>query len=151
MKGQNITIGVDPDSDGHSIAIYIDGNLAELTKWDLMEFIAHAPDSRILWAIENVMANQFVYKRNEKKTKAAQSKVAMHIGRCQQAQVELEKVLKYHGARYVLIKPLKGNWADTKLKDQFEKITGWTGRSNADTRSAAFFGYLGSRLEKSNG
>ncbi len=149
MIGQNITIGVDPDSDGHGIAIYIDGNLAELTKWDLMDFIPHAPDSRILWAIENVMANQFVYKRNEQKTKAAQSKVAMHIGRCQQAQVELEKVLKYHGARYALIKPMKGNWATDKT--QFEKVTGWTGRSNADTRSAAFFGFLGLKLGKANG
>ena len=27
-------------------------------------------------------------------------------------------------------------------KSKFEKITGWTGRSNEDTRSAAFFGFL---------
>ena len=30
-------------------------------------------------------------------------------------------------------------------KKQFEKVTGWTGRSNEDTRSAAYFGWLGCR------
>ena len=144
MKGQNITIGVDPDSDGHGIAIYIDGKLAELTKWNLMDFIPHAADSRIFFAIENVMANQFIYGRNVKANKTVQSKVAMNIGRCQQAQVELEKVLKHHGAEYTLIKPMKGNWATDKA--QFEKVTGWIGRSNADARSAAFMGFLGLKL-----
>jgi len=30
-----------------------------------------------------------------------------------------------------------------KDKKQFELVTKWTGRSNEDTRSAAYFGWLG--------
>lgn len=90
--------------------------------------------------IEDVMTNQFVYRRNQKRSKAMQSKVAMSIGRCQQAQVELMRVMDFYGIEYHLFKPQRGNWAEKK--DLFESVTGWDGRSSKDTRSAAFFGYL---------
>jgi hypothetical protein len=64
----------------------------------------------------------------------------MSIGRCQQAQLELMRWLDHHRLPYVLHKPQAGNWSDKKAL--FEKITGWTGRSNEDSRAAAFFGYL---------
>lgn len=86
------------------------------------------------------MANQFVYTRNEKASKAAQSKVAMHIGRCQQVQVELMRWLDHMGIAYRLHKPQRGNWS--KDKTTFERVTGWSGKSNEDTRSAAYFGFL---------
>lgn len=86
------------------------------------------------------MANQFVYSRNQKASKAAQSKVAMHIGRCQQVQIEIMQWLDALGVPYKLHKPQKGNWA--KDKAMFERVTGWKGRSNEDTRSAAYFGFL---------
>ena len=34
-------------------------------------------------------------------------------------------------------------WKDKHGKIEFESVTGWTGRSNEDTRSAAYFGMLG--------
>jgi hypothetical protein len=34
-------------------------------------------------------------------------------------------------------------WKDAAGKKEFERVTGWKGRSNEDTRSAAYFGYLG--------
>ena len=65
----------------------------------------------------------------------------MAIGRCQQSQVELMRLIDDRNVNYVLHKPQKGNWA--KNKAQFEKVTGWTKRSNEDTRAAAYFGWLG--------
>ncbi len=69
-----------------------------------------------------------------------QGKVGMSVGKCQQAQVELMRMLDFHGFKYELHKPQKGNWA--KNKPLFEKATGWTARSNEDGRSASYFGYL---------
>ncbi|NKI17420.1 hypothetical protein HCU74_08320 [Spongiibacter sp. KMU-166] len=94
----------------------------------------------MLFSIEDVMVNTFVYKRNRHASSAAQSKIAMQVGRVQQAQEELVRLLNHYGAKVVLQPPQRGNWA--KNKRLFEQATGWTGRSNDDTRSAAFFGWL---------
>jgi hypothetical protein len=135
------SIGVDPDSDKMGVAIYIDGRLDSLNNWRIVDFVGWliSCDGDIEVAIEDVMSNQFVYTRNQRSSKAAQSKVAMHVGRCQQNQVELQRWLDHYGIDYKLFKPQRGNWA--KDKSIFEKLTGWSGRSNEETRSASFFGF----------
>lgn len=142
----DIVLGIDPDSDSHGAAIYKDGVLIALHKWNtiqVIEYLNHIDGEAgsIIVSIENAMANQFVYARNRNGSTSNQSKIAMHIGRCQQSQVELMRWLDNFNFMYVLHKPQKGNWAENK--DQFEKLTGWKKQSNSDTRSAAFFGYLG--------
>lgn len=148
-----IIIGIDPDSEKHGIAIYSDGVLIGLKSMNLVSLNLFATDlmetkhrygNELLFVIEDVCANKFVYARNNKGNKAVTSKIAMAIGRCQQSQVELMRVLDHYGIKYKLIKPTKGNWA--KDKSRFEMHTGWTGRSNEDTRSAAYFGFLGLKL-----
>ena len=142
---RKIIVGIDPDSDRHGFAVFNDRKLivcalattVEIFRWHLPRL---HESGAVMFSIENVMQNQFVYARNRKASKAAESKVAMHIGRCQQAQLELMKWLDYYKIPYVLHAPQKGNWSDKKAL--FEKITGWTGRSNPDSRAAAFFGYL---------
>lgn len=137
-------IGIDPDAERFGYARYWDGELSILDNLAMPELIGKILDanavSSVLVSIENVMANQFVYARNNQASKAAQAKVAMHIGRCQQSQVELQRWLDHYGIPYVLHKPQSGNWADKR--ELFERITGWTGQSNADNRAAAYFGYL---------
>jgi len=141
----NIVIGCDPDSEKHGIALYRDGVLEWLTTMNNLsiveELMANFLPEELLFSIEDVCANNFVYAINNKGNKSVTSKIAMSIGRCQQAQKELMMWLKYYGVKYVLHKPQKGNWA--KNKAQFEKVTGWKGLSNEDTRSAAYFGFLG--------
>jgi hypothetical protein len=139
------TIGIDPDSERHGYAVYENGRLIVCGTATTVEIITgHLPDllerGAVRFGIEDVMANQFVYGRNVKASKAAQSKVAMHIGRCQQAQLELMRWLERYDITVILHRPQRGNWADNKA--QFESVTGWAGRSNADSRSAAFFGWL---------
>lgn len=137
-----ITIGIDPDAKASGVAIFYHGKLITLKNCTTVEIVSEIKNKAcdVLVSIEDVMANQFVYARNQQASKSAQSKVAMHIGRCQQVQIEIMQWLDALGVRYVLHKPQKGNWA--KDKARFEKITGWKGRSNEDTRSAAYFGFL---------
>ena len=94
----------------------------------------------VMCSIENVLQNNFIYTRNTKASKAAQSKVALSVGRCQQAMTELMRDLDDAGIMYVMHRPQSGNWANNKA--EFERVTKWKESSNADTRSAAFFGYL---------
>lgn len=143
-----IVVGIDPDSERHGMAVYVDGKLtvcatattAEIVTQHLPAWLESGP---VMFSIENVMQNQFVYARNQHGNKSAQSKIAMHVGRCQQAQVELMRWLDHYEIPYVLHKPQRGNWA--KNKAQFEKLTGWSGRSNEDSRAAAYFGFLAVR------
>lgn len=136
----DVVIGVDPGSKKHGVAVYRSGVLCELLMLETMALAGLAANEVALVSVEEVIANKFVYGRNTQKSKAAQSKVAMDTGRCQQAQVELVRVLEWYGTKYKLHKPQAGNWATRK--DRFERFTGWKGRSNKDTRSAAFFGFL---------
>ena len=137
-----IIIGVDPDSERHGIALFKNKKLVSLQQWALpqvIDFIA-TQQASLLFSIEDVMRNGFVYKRNVKKYKPVQDKITMDIGRCQQSQVELMRVLDHYGIKYVLHKPHAGNWANNKK--MFELVTKWNKRSNVDTRSAAYFGFL---------
>lgn len=139
-----IIVGVDPDSEAHGVAVYQYGELTELAQMTLVQirqWVAEQGEGvRLLFSIENVMAQNFVYARNAKSSKAAHAKVALSVGRCQQAQVELVRELDAQQIPYELHRPTGSNWADNKAT--FERQTGWTGRSNVDTRSAAFFGWL---------
>lgn len=141
----NHVIGIDPDSEAHGFALYKDGRLVEMERKTTIQIVDmligyDETGDNVLFSIEDVMRNQFIYGRNEQKNKFMQGKVGMHVGRCQQAQVELIRWLEYYGIPYQLHKPQRGNWA--KNKDLFEKVTGWSLRSNEDCRSAAYFGML---------
>jgi len=140
-------IGIDPDSVKHGVAVYKNGVLTELQSYSLTDIMSLLLDEfhitrgiEVKFSIENVCANNFIYARNANSNRKVENSIARSIGRNQQAQIELMRVLDYYGVSYELYKPQKGNWA--KNKTQFEKITGWDKRSNEDTRSAAYFGYL---------
>lgn len=137
-----IVVGVDPDSDKHGVATYRDGKLFALERMGLIEIRLWMDEQSgpMIFSIENVLANNFVYRRNDQKNKALQAKVGISIGRCQQAQQELMRELDHRGVGYQLVAPTAGNWA--KNKALFEANTGWAGKSNEDTRSAAYFGWL---------
>ena len=139
------TIGIDPDSEKHGVAIYIGQtlqSLKEMTEVEIVEFINSIHEfttHEIAFGIEDVASNNFIYARN-RSSKTVQSNIGVKVGRCQQAQVSLMRWLDHLDVEYKLFKPQRGNWAENKA--HFERVTGWKARSNKDTRSAAFFGYL---------
>jgi len=144
-----IIVGIDPDCDRNGYAVYVDGFLSVCATATVVEIItSHLPTllgfGSVIFSIENVLANNFVYSRNANKNNGVEKDIARKIGRCQQAQIELMRWLDHYEIPYFLHKPQKGNWADNKAL--FERITGWKGSSNQDSRAAAYFGYLA--LEK---
>lgn len=139
-----IVIGIDPDTEKHGVAVFTNGRLADLRKFSLIEIIKEIierkEDEEMIFSIEDVCANNFIYRRNKTSNQNININIARSVGACQQSQTELMRMLEHFNIKYVLHKPQRGNWA--KDKAQFEKVTGWDKKSNEDTRSAAYFGYL---------
>ena len=143
-----IVIGCDPDSKKHGVAIYQDGKLIKLlnvSTLELLDYIqnelAHFDD--ITAHVENVKGNNAVFmqpSRNSAKKIAEAKARGRTLGMCQHSQTELERLFEYLNIKVVL-HPISKRWK--KEKAEFEKTTGWTARSNDDTRSGAYFGFLG--------
>jgi hypothetical protein len=148
-----ITIGIDPDSKAHGFAVYEDWRLVHLsckTLLEIKDFIENqysTNDYSLFEAhIEDVNAVSAAFTGRDKAGNlSVKLKMAQHIGKCKQAQIELERLFDYFGIKIVHHKISK-QWKSAESgKNIFEQLTGWSGRSNEDTRSAAYFGYLGSR------
>ena len=146
-----IIIGIDPDSKAHGVAIYKNGKLTDLsnsTIVDMMEFldaVSRLETVNFEVHIEDVCANNAVFMSPSKNTnKIAEAKArGRTLGMCQQSQTELERVFDYYGIEVIKHKISK-QWKSAKVgRPVFERITGWTKQSNEDTRSAAYFGWLG--------
>jgi len=133
--------GLGQDAASHGVAIYREGKLDALKMMPLpalREFLL-AIDGEKMVAIENVLANNFQYSRNFKGSAKVNMKQMLCVGRCQQAQQELIRELDHQDIPYVLYKPGGINWAASA--NVLRLFTGWTGKSNKDTRAAAYFGW----------
>ena len=142
-----LIIGIDPDSKAHGVSFYIDGKLDDLGCITLVDFIILFENTfyterfaSVTVHMEDVCANNAAFQKKGVKNKLASTAINRSVGKCQQAQIELERLFEYYKIKVVKHKISK-MWK--KDKAQFEKVTGWTGRSNEDTRSAAYFGWLG--------
>lgn len=145
-----IIIGVDPDSKAHGVAVYDSGKLVDLDAMNLIEFYGALDDllssfdsGDIQVHIEDVKAKKSVW-HNKKGSQASYGMTCQRVGMCKQSQVELERVCEFFGVK-IVHHSISKTWKDQTGKKQFEKVTGWTKQSNEDTRSAAYFGWLGSR------
>ena len=152
-----IIIGCDPDSKASGIAVYKNGNLDKLECMPLIDIMQLFKDLAMYdpkaeLHIENVNGISAAFtgrdKRNGNKdaSLAVKMKMAQQIGMCKQAQIEIERAAKHCGVKVVHHKVSK-MWKDSKRgKAQLKLSTGYDGRSNEDTRSAAYFGWLGTRV-----
>ena len=147
-----VIIGVDPDSKAHGVSCYVDGRLTTLSCMNLMEFLAMLAKCKALDKnkievhVEDVCAVSAAFNaRNKQANINVKLKMAQHIGMCKQSQIEVERVCEWLSVKVVKHKISK-MWK--KDKAQFEKVTGWKGRSNEDSRSAAYFGWLGVKAFK---
>ena len=146
-----IIIGIDPDSEAHGVAMFkVDGicKLQCLTLVELFEIIKFNSDEVFEAHMENVCGNNATFQKRGIHNQRATTNVSRSLGKCQQSQIELERVFKHLGVKVVL-HPISKNWKAASIgKKALEKYTGWTGRSNEDTRSAAYFGWLGCKVNK---
>ena len=137
-----LLISIDPDAKKYGVAVHVDGKLRELHSMDVVQFskfLAAVSYENPVFVIEDVQANKFMYNRGIQ-SPSVLGRVAQNVGECKHSQRVAEAFIESYGFELVRQKPIKGNWA--KNKKQFEQVTGWTGRSNEDTRSAAFMGFL---------
>jgi len=147
-----IVIGIDPDSSKHGVAIYEYGELVRLESMDLIDVLDMAHGFSMkgddpVFHIENVDANK-AYWHNKSGSKAAFGRSASDMGKCRQAQIELVRALERRCFKCVM-HGISKRWKDAKIgKAEFQLITGWTGKSNEDTRSAAYFGAVGCGLTR---
>jgi hypothetical protein len=147
-----LVIGIDPDSKKHGVSFYLNGNLTNLESMEIIELYEWVKNCPIHHAsveihIEDVNGVSASFGARDKSgaNMHMRLKMAQHIGMCKQSQIEVERVAQKLGVKLVKHK-LSKKWKSAKIgKPEFEKLTGWSGRSNEDTRSAAWFGYIGSR------
>lgn len=141
-----IIIGCDPDSNKSGWAVYKDGKLICVTCKTLIEVFEYfngAPKCEIELHIENVNGISAAFNaRDRKSSLEVKLKVAQHIGMCKQAQLDIEQIAKHFGVK-VFHHPVSKMWKDSKTGRAALADLGWAGQSNEDSRSAAYFGYLG--------
>jgi hypothetical protein len=144
-----IILGCDPDVDGKGYAIYENGTLKSLEAFhliDLFNFIDETSLSSkkpVELHIEDLCANKssaFSHRRVD--PPVVKYKKSESVGRCKQIQLEVEKIAQHFDIKIVRHK-VSSKWKDAAGRKEFERVTGWKGQSNPDTRSAAYFGYLG--------
>jgi hypothetical protein len=140
-----IVVGIDPDSKAHGVATYVNNKLTDLESLNNLEIGERVRrgywGKKCLFVIENVNGVSAAFgARDSNKNIHVKLKMAQSIGMCKQAQIELENMLLFWDVKFKHF-GISKSWK--KDKDLFEKITGWKGRSNEDTRSAAYFGWLG--------
>ncbi len=144
-----IIIGCDPDSEASGIAFYVNGNLERLECMCLIDiyqlFKANEFNNKLIELhIENLNGNKSSsFNHNKKMSAEVKYKVSESVGKCKQVQVEIERMAEHFGIKVVHHKVSK-QWRSAGVeKNRFEMHTKWKGRSNEDTRSAAYFGFIG--------
>ena len=139
-----IVIGCDPDSAGNGIAVFENGKLEHLGNYSAIEFYLKFQGLKgqdVTFAIENVKGNKSVFRAAGAKNKGDAGAKGKGVGMCMQSQTEIEKASKLLGFE-IVHRPRSSKWKKNGVEsDQFKRNTGWTGRSNEDTRSAAWMGY----------
>ena len=141
MASKKFDIGIDPDCEAHGVAVYNNSELVKLFTLSLPHVLALRKSCEVPsvnWHIENVLA------RNKIFGKEGLVNRARSIGRCQQSQHELEHFIAYAYPNDVIYRyDISKEWKDQEGKKVFQHATKWPGQSNEDTRSAAYFGFLG--------
>lgn len=151
-----ISIGIDPDIDKCGVAIMIGGKLTSLQSMDFMELLAGirgnfeyrivqimGTDSfnPVTYYVEDVELINVTWNRPGL-NQATKLKVAQNVGMVKAVGRLIKQALVRFGQNYELIPPLKGYLKRGKKDAEFfNKLMGWSGRSNADNRDAALLLY----------
>lgn len=140
-----IIIGVDPDSDKSGIAVYMGSKLTRCESMSLVniyKMMKIQAQAKPVLHIENVCGQNAAFVKPGTKNAKAATAINRSVGKCQQVQIEIERIAEHFGIP-VVRHPISKRWKSQAGKKEFERVTGWTGRSNEDSRSAAWFGYQG--------
>ena len=144
---KKVIMGIDPDSNRYGIAIYREGQLTELHNMNIIELYDHITTmmkfNDIEIHLEDVKRAKAVW-HAQGMNKSVAAMAAQKVGMCKQSQNCIEQLAEKLKIPVVLHR-VSSQWKKGNDKKMFERITGWQGRSNEETRSAAWFGYQGVR------
>jgi len=144
-----IIIGIDPDLVKSGVAVVEDGRVVDLHSPDLFDLMEMALEWRDLGAhfvIEDVESMRPTFPRALKggSREAQIAKISQNVGQVKAIARVLRAYMDRIGADYTMCKPLGGTAKAAKRNaDLFRNLTGWTGRSNEDTRDAAMLALYG--------
>lgn len=146
--GSMKTIAIDPDLRKSGVALVIDGKLAELHSLPFVDVLPylqmHSEPANLLVKIENPAAISAMWSQRNKMSLAAKMSVAQDVGRVMAVAELLQQVIENAGYKVKMIKPLSGPVKRAKDDaEYFNRLTGWTGRSNQDKRDAALIALYG--------
>lgn len=141
-----IHIGIDPDLQKNGVAIMENGQYKEIISLsfpELLELIFESKnDAGVLFVVEDVNKHKPTFFKKSVRGQGALNKVSQNVGMVKAVGQKIIEMLEFNNVPYELCPPLKGTLKkckeDAKL---FNKLTGWTERTNADKRDAAMMIY----------
>lgn len=147
-------IGIAPDATKPSFALTQGQKIIELCSMiqpELIERIVRlAALHQITVKIEDVEATKPTFIRPDVSV-AGMMKITQKVEQVKQASRDITEQLKSKGITPVMVKPLRGSVKRAAKKNgvYFNKLTGWTGCSNQDTRDATMIALWGKPEVKS--
>ncbi len=151
-----IRIGIDPDINKSGVAIMINGKLTSLQSMDFHDLlyaiqgnferrfkqtITGDLSTDVAFYVEDVELIKTVWGRSDM-TQAGKIKLAQNVGMVKAVGRLIGQQFKRCEIDFTLIPPLKGYLKRGKKDAEFfNKLMGWSGRSNADNRDAALLLY----------
>ncbi len=146
-RDRRLVVGIDPDLVKSGVAIVENGTLTKLYALTFHEIVTklagelnHEGATVI---VEDVETDSTTYHRGG--TNARQhARIAQNVGQVKGVKRVLVECLIAEGVNVVQVKPLRGPIKRAKSDaEYFNKITGWTGRTNEDKRDAALLALWG--------
>jgi hypothetical protein len=138
-------IGIDPDMRNPGIVICDDGEFDFIpkTKYSASMVIEDVPvwiNKGYYFAVEDVNKNKPVYPRaikakTQSQRDAIKGTIAQKVGMVKGAATILIDYIEHHGGKVILVPPGIGKQTKSNAK-LFAELTGYTGRTNEDTRDA---------------
>jgi hypothetical protein len=164
-------IGIDPDLTKSGVALVVNGKIVFLKSMGFSELISYvvglvaAEQEVVTVLLEDVDNKKPVFPKRLKKAHKGQNpllqfvghapsqsgseakvnmSIAEDLGKVKAAARLIKEVLEENEVTVRLVKPLREPIKTAKKnRDYFNKITGWDGRSNEDTRDAALIALFG--------
>lgn len=153
----DIAIGIDPDLVASGVAIVANGSLMHLRNEpinDLVEFIHSAvvacsiAGNAVAVLMEDPEVNKPVFSHGTN-NRRKRERIAQNVGNVKAAARLIAELLNANGIEVIKVAPLKGPVKQQAKKNgaYFNKLTGWIGKSNKDTRDAALIALYGRRSQ----
>jgi hypothetical protein len=163
-------IGIDPDLTKSGVAVVVNGKIIFIKSMGFSELIAYVvglthEQAVVTVFLEDVDNKKPVFPKRLKQSNKGQNpllqfvghapsqcgsaakvnmSIAEDLGKVKATARLIKEVLEDNGVTVKLVKPLRGPIkAAKKNSAYFNKITGWTGRSNEDSRDAALIALFG--------